>query len=224
MRRLAEVRLVEVLLHIGEAEVESPHEPRALRDAVRRVAPRAMASGAAFVASPGDVAVLGREHHEHRAQLLGRESLEPSGPHRLGDEDRVLAVHTRREQALVGGLVVVEESGLGEDPAEPAQLARVLVHLPTELVLALVELTLQRSDLAVSLQVLAKSRRAHDLELALAFQQALGFDLELLHDLFRAAHRSAVSAAATTTSCLPRRTRVAPQALQLDTDRTPALL
>ena len=224
MRRLAKVRLVEVLLHVGEAEIESSHEPRALCDGVRRIAARAMPTGAAFVAPPRYVAILGREHHEHRAQLLGRQSLEPSGPHRFGDEDRVLAVHARREEAFVGGFVVGEEAGLGEDPAKPAQLARVLVHLTTELVLALIELSLQRANLAVSLQVLAEPRRMHDLELALALEQAFGFDLELLHDLFRAAHGADLPAPAAAMARVPGRTRFAAQALELDADRTPALL
>src|SRR5712664_2847528 len=192
MGRLAQVRLVEVLLHIGEAEVESPDQTRALRDGVRRVAARTVTARATFVATPRDVAILGREHHKHGAQLLRCQSLEPPGPHGLRDEDRVLAVHARREQALRGGLVVVEEAGLSEDPAEPAQLARVLVHLPAELAVALLQVSLQRANLTISLDVLAESRRAHDLELALALEQALAFDLELLHEPLCPAHRASV--------------------------------
>src|ERR1700693_5996320 len=77
-------------------------------------------------------------------------------PHGCVHRDRVLAVNTGGEEALVSRAVVRQEPGLGQDFAESPQLARVLVHLPRDLALPGVELLLQCADLGVTLKQLAK--------------------------------------------------------------------
>ena len=134
-------------------------------------------------------AIFRRQHHQHRTQLFHREALEPARPHRLCDQDRVLAVHAGCEKALVSGTVRGQKAGFGEDPAQAPELARVLVHLPAEVSLPALELFLEGADLAVALQVLAKVWRAHDLELPLPLEQASGLHLEALHQLGGATHR-----------------------------------
>src|SRR4029077_5185774 len=124
-----------------------------------------------------------------------------------------LAVDARGEQALVGRLVVGEEPALGQDPREPSQLPRVLVHLTCDLTLPALQLLLQRANLAVPVQQVAETRRAHDLELALPPQQALGLDPEPVHDA-RGGRRRARPA----TPALPA-PGLAPQPPQLDADR-----
>ena len=126
------------------------------------------------------LAILGRQHHGHRAQLFGGQAFEPAQPDGLGDQDRVLAVHPRGQQTFVGGLVLGQEAGLGEHLADAAQLARVLVHLLAGLPLPGLELALQLADLPVVAQVLAEARAADDLQFALALEQALGLYLQVL--------------------------------------------
>ena len=74
-----------------------------------------------------------------------------------------------------------EKARLGQDLAEPAQLARVLVHLAAHLALPALELLLESADLAVLLKQLTETGRAHHLQLSLTLEKALGLDLEALH-------------------------------------------
>src|SRR5438093_1687918 len=216
VRRRAQVWLVEIPLHVGEPEVERADKTRRLRDGGRRVAPR----GPRLAPVTAPLAVLGGEHHNHGAELLGGQALEPAQGDGLGDQDRVLPVHARGEQAFVGRLVALEEAGLLQDLLQAPELARVLVHLPRGLVPAAVELLLQAADLAVLLQQLAEARRAHDLELALALEQALGLHLQALREAARVSHRPRLPASPMS----PLGPGLAAQALELDPDRSPPLL
>src|SRR5206468_8965611 len=153
-------------------------------------------------------------HDDHRAQLFGGQPLDPAQPYRFGYQDRVLAVYACRKEALVRRLVLLQEACLGEDPRQPAKLARVLVHLARGLALPAVQLLLQGANLAVALQQLAEPRRANHFELALPVEQALGLDLQPLRDALGAAHgpRAATAAPSALRACL------APEPLQLDPD------
>src|SRR5439155_7210 len=104
----------------------------------------------------------------------------PAQPDGLGDEDRVLAVDPGGEQALLGRPVVGQETGLGQDPAQPAQLASVLVDLAFDFLRAGADLAFELADLAVLLDVLSKPGTADHLELALPLEKTLELDLEVL--------------------------------------------
>src|SRR5205814_7475324 len=121
---------------------------------------------------------------------------------------------------LVGRLVLQQEAGLRQHRADPAQLARVFVHLAGDLALALLQLLLQVADLAVLLQQLAKARRADDLQLALALHKALGLDLQAVREALRAALRPRLSAPSTASLMTPS---LAPHPPELDANRPPAV-
>src|SRR5437868_2549774 len=207
--------LDDVAFHVGEPEVEGPDEPCGLRDRRCRIATRS-----ARLPVPAPLPVLGGQHDHHAAQLFRREPLEPTEPDSFRHQDRVLAVHAGCEQALVGGLVLLEEAGLVKDPRQTPQLARVLIHLAGDLALAFVQLLLQGADLAVFLQELAESWRADHLKLALALEQALGLDLESLRHPARVARRPVPAPPAPPSLGAG----LAAQALELDPDRAPAVL
>src|SRR5207244_2357975 len=103
---------------------------------------------------------------------------------------------------------------------QPAQLARILVHLAPDLALAPLQLLLQGANLAVPLQELPKAGRANDFELALALQQRFCLDLETLGEAPRMAQRT--RRPATASSALGA--RLAPQPFELDPDRAPPIL